>query len=110
MVNVQKYQVVGIGDTVSECEEEYQKMLLKEGIQEAEKDTREILTLTGKIAKIAQGVIDGNSHYFIMIEGSEEIFDISVVDMIQIIKYEVGQEITVEYKKGESVNTVLAVQ
>ena len=33
MVNVQKYQVVGIGDTVSECEEEYLKMLLKEGIQ-----------------------------------------------------------------------------
>ena len=110
MVNVQKYQVVGIGDTVSECEEEYHKMLLKEGIQKEEEDTREVLTLTGKITKIAQGVIDGNSHYFIMIEGSEEIFDISVVDMIQIIKYEVGQEITVEYKNGESVNTVLAVQ
>lgn len=110
MVNVQKYQVVGIGDTVSECEEEYQKMLLKEGIQKEEVDTREILTLTGKITKIAQGVIDGNSHYFIILEGSEEIFDISVVDMIQIIKYEVGQEITVEYKAGEQVNTVLSVK
>lgn len=110
MVNVQKYQVVGIGDTVSECEEEYHKMLLKEGIQKEEEDTREVLTLTGKIAKIAQGVIDGNSHYFIMIEGSEEIFDISVVDMIQIIKYEVGQEITVEYRQGEEANTVLSIQ
>lgn len=110
MVNVQKYQVVGIGDTVSECEEEYQKMLLKEGIQKEEEDTREILTLTGKIAKIAQGVVNGNSHYYIMIEGSEEIFDVSVVEMIQIIKYEIGQEITVEYKKGEEVNTVLSIQ
>lgn len=110
MVNVQKYQVVGIGDTVSECEEEYLKLLLKEGIQQAETDTREVLTLSGNITKIAQGVIDGNSHYFIMIEGSDEIFDISVVDMIQIIKYEVGQTITVEYKAGEVVNTVLSIQ
>lgn len=110
MVNVQKYQVVGIGDTVSECEEEYQKLLLKEGIQQEETDTREVLTLSGNITKIAQGVIDGDSHYFIMMEGSDEIFDISVVDMIQIIKYEVGQEITVEYKAGEVVNTVLSIQ
>lgn len=110
MVNVQKYQVVGIGDTVNECEEEYYKLLLKEGIQKVEEDTREVLTLSGKITKVAQAVIDGNSHYFIMLEGSNEIFDVSVADMIQIIKYEVGQEITVEYKAGEAVNTVLSIQ
>lgn len=110
MVNVQKYQVVGIGDTVSECEEEYLNMLLKEGIQKEAEDTREILTFTGNITKIAQGVVEGNSHYYIMLEGSEEIFDISVVDMIQIIKYEIGQEITVEYKAGEEVNTVLSIK
>lgn len=110
MVNVQKYQVVGIGDTVSECEEEYLKMLLKEGIQKEEEDTRTTLSLTGKITKIVQGVVDGNSHYYIMLEGSEEIFDISVADMIQIIKYEIGQEITVEYKSAGEVNNVLSIQ
>ena len=110
MVNVQKYQVVGIGDTVSECEEEYLKLLLKEGIQKEEEDTREIQTITGKIEKIAQGVIEGNSHYYVMIEGSEEIFDISVVDMIQVIRYEIGDEITMEYKVGEAVNTVLSIK
>ena len=71
-----------------------------------EEDTRETQTLTGKIAKIAQGVVDGNSHYYIMIEGSEDIFDVSVVDYIDIIKYDIGQEITVEYKVGEKMNTV----
>ncbi len=110
MVNVQKYQVVGIGDTVMECEEEYLKLLLKEGIQEEATDQREILSVSGKITKIAQGVIDGNSHYFIMIEGSEEIFDVSVVEMIQIIKYEIGQEIKIEYKEGKTVNTVLSIK
>ena len=33
MVNVHKYQVVAIGDTVNEWEERYQELLLKEGIQ-----------------------------------------------------------------------------
>ncbi len=71
-----------------------------------EEDTRETQTPTGKITKIAQGVVDGNSHYYIMIEGSEDIFDVPVVDYIDIIKYDVGQEITVEYKVGEKMNTV----
>ena len=109
MVNVQKYQVVGIGDTVSECEEEYLKLLLKDGIQKVE-DTREVETISGTITKIAQGVVEGNSHYYIMIAGSEEIYDISVVEMIQVIRYEIGDEITMEYKAGEVVNTVLSIQ
>lgn len=110
MVNVQKYQVVGIGDTVSECEEEYLKMLRKEGIQKEEENIEETLSVTGKITKIVQGVVDGNSHYYIMLEGSEEIFDISVADMIQIIRYEIGQEITLEYKSADEVNEVLSIQ
>lgn len=109
MVNVQKYQVVGIGDTVSECESEYQNLLQKEGIQVVE-DNRKTGTITGAITKIAQGVVGGNSHYFIMVEGSEDIFDISVVDFIDIIKYEVGQEITLEYKIGETINVVTKLQ
>lgn len=105
MVNVQKYQVVGIGDTVAECEEEYQELLLKEGIQ-VQEDNRKSGEIRGKITKIAQGVIGGNSHYFIMVEGSEEIYDVSVVEFLDIIKYEVGDEISLKYKIGETSNAV----
>ena len=73
-------------------------------------DTREVLSVTGKITKIAQGVIDGNSHYFVMVEGSEGIFDVSVVDYIDIIRYNVGDEITMEYKEGVKTNTVLSLK
>ncbi len=110
MVNVQKYQIVGIGDTVSQCEKEYQRILQDEGVQAPEEEKKDILAVTGKITKLAQGVVDGNSHYYMMLEGSEEIFDITIVDMIQIIRYEVGQEITIEYYKGTDVNTVLSIQ
>lgn len=110
LVNVQKYQIVAIGDTVSECEDNYLSLLYTNGIKEAEEDTREVLTLSGKIEKIAQGVIDGNSHYYLMLEGNDGIFDVSVVDYIDIIRYNVGDEITVEYKEGEDRNTVLSVE
>lgn len=109
MVNVQKYQIVAIGDTVSECEENYTTLMYENGIKQVEEDTRDILTASGKISKIAQSVIDGNSHYYIMLEGSDEIFDIPVVDFIDIIKFNVGDEVTVEYKEGETSNTVLSL-
>ncbi len=109
MVNVQKYQVVGIGNTVEECEEEYRKLLLKEGIQDNEDKSKKD-TISGKITKIAQGVIEGNSHYYLMIEGSDKIFDVSVVDFIEIIQYEVGQEIQLQYKAGEKTSIVTKIE
>lgn len=109
MVNVQKYQVVGIGNTVGECEEEYQKLLAKEGLQDKE-DTSKKLSITGKITKIAQSVLEGNTHYFLMIEGSDKIFEASIVDFIEMIQYEVGQEITVQYKEGVKTNIITKIE
>lgn len=109
MVNVQKYQIVAIGDTVSECEENYTELMYENGIKQVAEDTREVLSVTAPITKIAQGVVDGNSHFYIMLDGSEDIFDVSVVDFIDIIRYNVGDEVTVEYKKGEKSNTVLSL-
>ena len=75
--------------------------MYENGISEAEEDTRDILTVKAPVTKIAQGVVDGNSHYYIMVEGSEDIFDIPVTDFIDIIRYDVGDEVTIEYRKGE---------
>lgn len=110
MVNVQKYQIVAIGDSVSQCEENYLELLLSNGVKEEEKDTREIKTVAGRITKIAQAVIDGTSHYYIMVEGSEDIFDVSVVDFLDVVRCETGQEITMEYKEDEKANTVMSLQ
>ena len=107
MVNVQRYQIVAIGDSVSQCEENYLELLLSNGVKEEEKDTREVLEISGKITKIAQAVLHGT--YYLMVEGSEEIFDASVVDFIDVVRCEVGREITMEYKKGEKANTVMSL-
>ena len=42
MVNVQKYQVVAIGNTVSECEENYNDLMYESGIKKQAEDTREV--------------------------------------------------------------------
>ena len=107
MVNVQKYQLVAIGDTVSGCEKQYNQLLVTD---KEEEKTSEVQTVSGKISKIAQGVIEGNSHFYIMLEGNNEIFDVSVVDFIDVIKYEVGQNVTIEYTKGKNANTVLSMK
>ena len=109
MVNVQKYQIVAIGDTVSSCEAAYTDLMYENGIKAVAEDTREIQTVTAKISRIVQGVIDGNSHYFVMLEGSDDIFDISIAEYISIIGYDVGDKVTIEYKAGEETNTVLSL-
>ena len=53
--------------------------------------------------------MDGDSHFYVMVEGSDEIFDVSVVNFIDIIKYDVGQQVTMEYQEGEKTNVVLSL-
>jgi hypothetical protein len=114
MVNVQKYQMVAIGDTVAGCKTAYNELLDENGIsvtsEDETADTAGSETITGTIAKIAQSVVDGNSHYYIMLEDSDQIFDISVVDFLEIITYNVGDKITLEYQEGEKANTVVGLQ
>ncbi len=110
MVNVQKYQIVAIGDSVSQCEENYLELLFSNGVKEAEQDMREVKKITGRVTKIAQAVIDGTSHYYIMVDGSEDIFDISVVDFIDVVRCEEGQEVVLEYKEDERANLVMSLE
>lgn len=110
LVNIQRYQIVAVGDSVNECEENYRNLLVKNGITKEEEDTREEKSVTGKITKIAQGVVDGNSHYYIMIDRSDQIFDVAVVEHIDIIRYEEGQTITMEYKEDTPANAVTDIR
>lgn len=111
LVNVQKYQIVAIGDSVSECQDNYRNLLVSNGIkQEEEAEAAKTNTVTGVIAKIAEAVVDGNSHYYIMLEGSQEIYDVSVTDCLEIIKYDVGQSVTLEYEEGSPANKVRGLE
>lgn len=107
MVNIEKYTIVAIGDTINECEKDYISQLKVNNISVT--DTSTLPTVSGRIEKIAEGVIDGNSHYYILLEGNDEIFDVSVVDYIDILRYNTGDLISIIYTPGDSSNTVLGI-
>ena len=105
MVNIQKYQNVAIGDTVSACQDAYVKLLNTSGITAGnEGDSK---TVTGTIQRIAQSVIDGNSHFYLVLNGRSEIFDVPVQDYLQIVTMQEGDTVTIEYLEGTPVCTVL---
>lgn len=106
MLNVQRYQNVAIGDTVQECQEEYTKLLNSSGIAS---ENAESESVSGTIAKISQAVIDGNSHYYLMLEGQEEIFDVPVADLVKIVAYSEGDSISFEYIAGDPTCTVTEI-
>ena len=74
MVNVHNYQIVATGDTVNDCEASYRSLIQSNGISPDEKtgETSQ-KTITGTIKKIAQAVIDGISHYYIVLNESDPV-------------------------------------
>ena len=109
MVNVQKYQWVAIGDTVQECEKNYTSLLSTNGIVSGSSNPGK--SVKGKIESISPVVLDGNTHYYICLERQEEIYDIDMSreELIQIIKYQPGDTITIEYLEGYGLNEVIDI-
>ena len=95
MLNIEKYQNVAIGDTVSECEDNYVKMLSEMGvITEQPKEEQQV---SGVITRMVQTVVDGNSHYYITLEGVSGIFDVLIAENPEIIMYNAGDTIKFSY-------------
>lgn len=107
MVNIQKYQNVAIGDTVSACQDAYIKLLNTSGITAG--NTGDSKKMTGTIQRIAQSVLDGNSHFYLVLNDHEEIFDVPVQDFLQVVTLQEGDKVTVEYLEGTPVCTVLNI-
>lgn len=102
MLNIEKYQTVAIGDTVSECENNYLQMLKDSGITtEVPKEEKKV---SGKIVKLTHTVVDGNSHYYIVLENQTSIFDVSVPENPDIIRYVIGDVLELTYTQGDKVN------
>lgn len=106
MVNVQKYQWVAIGDTVQECEKNYTELLNTNGIISSQAE--DLKSITGKIASVSPIVLEGNTHYYICLENSGDIFDIDMreISLIGIVKYQPGDIVTFEYEEGYGLNQV----
>ena len=96
MVNVQKYQWVAIGDTIEECEKDYKYTYIYWNCQS--EPGRTSGNFWGDRADRTV-VIDGSTHYYIGITGSDELFDVDVSDegLYGIVRYKEGDRISLVY-------------
>lgn len=107
MVNVQKYQIVAIGDTIAECEENYTKLLYKNKLIKEEEVQLEQKKVTGQIEKLAQAVVDGTTHYYLTLKGNDCVYDVKMSSDAQIRKIlyvEEGDTVTLLYDTSDEKN------
>lgn len=105
MVNVQQYQIVAIGNTLQQCQENYHQQMISNGII----DTSDIDqssqistdTITGKITEIRSADVEGTTQYYIKLEGQDTYFSISASACPEAVLLNVGDSITVTYEKNE---------
>ena len=114
MINIEQYQSVATGSTVEECQEAYLALLAADGLlseQEAA-DASVTVEVSGKIATIAQAVVDGNSHFYVTLEGDETIYDFALPGLLEIVTYQPGDQIAFrcgEKTEGATTATVTEV-
>ena len=106
MVNVQKYQWVAIGDTIQECEKNYSGLLNTNGIVSRNAET--LKEINGVIAAVAPVVLEGNTHYYICLEGVDAVFDVDMSDekLIGVIRYREGDRISLGSTEGYGLHSV----
>ena len=95
MVNVAQYQIVTVGPTVSQCEQKYISKLTESGITQVEQLPQ--TEAKGRVAEIRTAVIEGNSFYFIRLEGEDIFYSLSAAQNREAVTLNVGDTVTIEY-------------
>ena len=111
MLDIQRYQNVAVGDTVAGCQEAYEALLATNGVQlqGSAADTVGVKTATGTIVRITDAVMDGNTHFYVQLDGSGEVYDFALPNMLDIVTYQVGDAITFTYVEGDPVSTAQSI-
>lgn len=113
MINVEQYQSVATGSTVEECQEAYLGMLAADGLLDEDEaaDASATREVAGTVARVAQAVIDGNSHFYVTLEGDATIYDFALPGLVEIVTYQAGDEISFRcVEKDDDVATVTVTE
>lgn len=97
MIDIQRYQNVAVGDTLEETEKSYKKLLRANGVStddDSGKATKTDGTATGTISLISPVVLDGNSHYYVMLNGDGTLYDCPVANVVDIVRFKEGDNVT----------------
>ena len=106
MLDIQRYQNVAVGNTVAECQKAYQALLATNGVLADSNVGTGSLEAQGTISHIAQAVVEGNSHFYVTLEGDKGIYDFALPGLIEIVGYKEGDAIAFKYVEAEPTSPV----
>ncbi len=107
MVNVEQYQIVATGASVSECKSNYLKLLLDMNVVEDTSIPVGDNTVTGVITDIRSAVIEGNTVYYIEVDGSGPYYSIAAAAEPGAVLLNPGDVVRVLYASGEEESGIL---
>ncbi|KGK91094.1 hypothetical protein DP73_05465 [Desulfosporosinus sp. HMP52] len=106
LVDAEDYQKVIIGVTV----EETFAMFTNKGTATSEKvsELKEQFEVIAKITDIQNLVIEGNTYYYILLEGQEDVFTANITQSERLPFLKIGDTISVKYvEEKETVNSIV---
>lgn len=106
MIDIQRYQNVAIGNTVAECQKNYQALLATNGVVDENAEQVGVVEQQGTIRSIAQAVVEGNSHFYVTLSETSGIYDFALPGLIEIVGYREGDAISFTYVEAEPTNPV----
>lgn len=110
MVNVQQYNIVATGNSVDECVENYEELLVQNGIINGSlpgSAGEASETLAARVEEVRSAVIDGNTVFYLSFEDEEGWFTISAADCPEAAILSPGDRVTVTFSPAEDVLTPL---
>ena len=112
MINVEQYQNVATGDTVAECQEAYLSQMASDGVLSSDEVAESAVyeEASGTIASVAQAVVDGDTHFYVTLDGSASVYDFAMPDMFPIMTYSVGDAVSFTYASDANPNGTYTVK
>ena len=95
MVNVARYDIVATGNSVTACEQAYIRQLTEKGVTQAEELPQ--TQVSGIVAEIRSAVLEGNTYYFVRLEGEDVFYSISAAQNREVVTLNVGDLVTIDH-------------
>lgn len=100
-VSVQNYSVVGIGDTVEKSRKSYIDRL-KEAGSKVKDDENSTKKLSGVIREIKTAIVDGNSNYYITLDGDDTLYVVPINTSAELPLTQAGANVELKFAKSKN--------
>lgn len=105
MVSVGNYNIIGTGESVDECRDNYMKLL---STNKSGKTTSsgEVKTIDGEVLKIGQYIQGSSSYYNILLKDNSNIFNAGVSISPKLPLTSVGDKVKIKYTQIPNISTM----